>query len=101
MPPIPVWAIGVGFILIIISVTQVVGRFLPPRQGRKFHLKDLGEHAQALEEVQARLSELDQVKQQLSDLEERLDFTERMLAAQRDAQRLSPPKEQGNESPPR
>ncbi len=92
---IPQWAIGVGVILIIISVAQIVGHLVAPesaRRGRKVRFMDPTEHAQALEDVQGRLLELDQLKQRVSELEERLDFAERMLASQRDAQRLGPPK---------
>jgi predicted nuclease with TOPRIM domain len=51
-----------------------------------------GDNTQALEDVQTRLLELDQLRQRMNELEERLDFAERMLASQRDAQRLGPPK---------
>jgi len=92
---IPEWAIGVGLILIIISIAQIVGRVVAPdsaRRGRKVRFMELTDHAQALDEVHARLLELDQLKQRVTELEERLDFAERMLASQRDAQRLGPPK---------
>jgi hypothetical protein len=39
-------------------------------------------------EVEARLLDVDQMRQRLGELEERLDFTERMLAQQREAPRL-------------
>ena len=45
---------------------------------------------QALEDVQARLGELDQVNQRVGELEERLDFAERLLAARHEEQRLGP-----------
>ncbi len=95
---IPGWAIGVGLIMAIIGVTQIVGRLIAPESGqrggklRKIRFMDPTEHAQALEDVESRLLELDQLKQRVNELEERLDFAERMLAAQRDAQRLGPPK---------
>lgn len=38
------------------------------------------------------LDELEQVRQQVSDLGERLDFTERVLAKNRDGERLAPPR---------
>lgn len=38
------------------------------------------------------LSDLDQVRQRLAEVEERLDFTERLLAKDRDASRLAPPR---------
>lgn len=95
---IPGWAIGVGLILVIISLTQVVGRLVAPESGhrekaRKVRFVDPAERAQALEDLESRVLELDQLRQRVTELEERLDFAERMLATQRDAQRLSPPKE--------
>jgi tetrahydromethanopterin S-methyltransferase subunit G len=43
-----------------------------------------------LEDVEARLGELDQLKQRMSELEERVDFAERLLAKQREGLRLGP-----------
>lgn len=48
------------------------------------------EREQMLEKVQARLDELEQLKQRMGELEERLDFAERVIAKQRDANRISP-----------
>jgi len=45
-----------------------------------------------LEGVQTRLGDLEDVQRRLADVEERLDFAERMLAKQRDAERIAPPK---------
>jgi hypothetical protein len=45
------------------------------------------------DEVHARLDELDLLKQRMSELEERVDFVERLLAKQREAQRLDPPQD--------
>ena len=38
------------------------------------------------------LAELDELKRRLSEAEERLDFTERLLAKDRDPSRLAPPR---------
>ena len=82
MTIIPSWAIGVGFILTVFAVAQIVVvklrasvRIPPPAD------PGVGELRQELEAMQGRLG----------DLEERLDFTERLLANQRDAGRLEPP----------
>jgi len=37
------------------------------------------------------LAEVDELKRRLAEAEERLDFTERLLAKDRDAQRVAPP----------
>ncbi|TMD70312.1 MAG: hypothetical protein E6I81_14385 [Chloroflexi bacterium] len=54
---------------------------------------DPTEQGQTLDDVQARLGELDQLTQRMSDLEERVDFAERLLVKQREAQRLGPPQD--------
>ena len=38
------------------------------------------------------LAEVDELKRRLSEIEERLDFTERLLARERDPDRLAPPR---------
>ena len=82
MSIIPSWAIGVGFILTVFAVAQIVVvklrasvRIPPPAD------PGVGELRQELDALQGRLG----------DMEERLDFTERLLASQRDAGRLEPP----------
>lgn len=46
---------------------------------------------QRLEDLEARVGELDAVKERVGQLEERADFTERLLARQREGQRVGPP----------
>jgi hypothetical protein len=104
---IPEWAVGVAFIMLAISV----GHALSGRtsrgvfRGRNASRRDL---AQAMEEVQRRLAEVEEaqrrlasgegegegeaVQTRLGELEERLDFMERMLAKRRDSERLDSPK---------
>jgi len=41
--------------------------------------------------VERLLGEVDELKRRLAEAEERLDFTERLLAKDRDAQRVAPP----------
>ena len=41
-------------------------------------------------ETERLLSEVDSLKERVAELEERLDFAERMLARQRDAERIGP-----------
>jgi hypothetical protein len=79
---IPEWAVGVAVIVFAVALAQIVVvklrvsvRALPAPD------KESGELRQALEAMQNRLGEL----------EERVDFTERLLAAHREADRLEPP----------
>ena len=101
---IPEWAVGVAFIMLAISVGRLLsGRgFQSERpRGRKASWRELGD---AVEDIQRRLRELEdaqrrlgegageEVQSRLSEIEERLDFTERLLAKQKDAERLDAPK---------
>jgi hypothetical protein len=79
---IPEWALGVGVIIIAISIARVAGglfrvstRRLQPSDS------EVGELREAVDAMQNRLGEL----------EERVDFTERLLAKYREADRLGPP----------
>ena len=103
---IPEWAIGVGFIIVATSLASSFGRGLRGRfpdsdrmRGGKVSRRDLGgtlEDVQRrlgeLEDAQRRLGEAPDVQSRLSEIEERLDFAERLLAKQRDGERISPPK---------
>jgi len=99
---IPVWAIGVGFIVLCVGVAQVLVRRLLPADrlpGRRASTRDL---AEMVEQVQRRLAELDdlrkrldeveEMQRRLGEVEERLDFAERLLAKQREGERLAPPR---------
>ncbi len=85
---LPEWAVGVGAVLVLVTVLQVIYVRLMPPEYRRRRLK--GEALQASDDVQSRLAELDEVKQRLGELEERVDFAERLLAKQREAERLGP-----------
>jgi hypothetical protein len=59
------------------------------------HPKDAGgsgEAAALQQEVEGLHEQLHGVRQELSELAERLDFAERLLAKQREGERLGPPK---------
>ena len=104
---IPVWAVGVGFIVVCVAVAQVLARRLIPAD--QLRLADRPrkwrgskrEAAEMLDELQGKLGELDDLRKRLGEveelqrrmgeLEERLDFAERVLAKQREAERLAPP----------
>jgi hypothetical protein len=89
---IPEWAIGIGAILALISVLKVVTARLMPPGHRPRSMRDMmgGETAAEMEEIQARLAEFDELKRRVGELEERLDFAERLLARQREQERLQP-----------
>jgi hypothetical protein len=82
MGPIPVWAIGSAVIIFAIALAQIVvvkmraSSRIPPSSDA-----EIGELRQALDATQNRVGEL----------EERLDFAERLLATHREADRIEPP----------
>jgi hypothetical protein len=81
---IPEWAIGVAFVMVAISVARALSRMLrAPGRAVPSSDNEVGELRQTMDAMQTRLAEL----------EERLDFTERLLAKHREADRLgSPPR---------
>jgi hypothetical protein len=87
---IPEWAVGVAFIMLAISVGKMLsGRGMPSERlrGRNASRREL---AEAMEDVQRRLAQLEEARSKpgeledlqtrLSEVEERLDFAERLLA---------------------
>lgn len=99
---IPEWAIGVGFIILAGSVAKwLTGGFTPSGRlrGRRLHPREIGpaleemqRRLDAIEEGQQRLGAGEDVQGRLNEVEERLDFVERILAKQRESERVTPPK---------
>ena len=80
--------LSIGVIILFVVAGIAVLRLLP-RGSRSRQLKS--EERQMLEDLQTRLGELDELKHRTGELEERVDFAERLLAKQREEQRLGPP----------
>ena len=82
---IPSWAIGTAFVVCVVACAQVVVRRLigstDKSAGQNPTEPDVARFTQALDDMQRRLGEL----------EERMDFAERLLAKERTVERLSPP----------
>lgn len=78
-----------GSIILLVFGAVVVLRYLPKPKSRLVNQPD----HEALEDLQARLGQLDQLQERLSELEERVDFAERLMAKQRDGERLGLPHE--------
>jgi hypothetical protein len=84
---LPEWAMGVG--VIIVAVFGGIGlliRTLPAH----VHKKKADASAALSEELRQRLDELDEMRTRLAEVEERLDFAERLLASHRATDRLPP-----------
>jgi hypothetical protein len=87
----PVLGIGaiITFIVAgIVALRVVASRFPSPRDRARG--LDLAERDQLIEDLQSRVAELEQVKQHVVELEERVDFAERLLAQQRETPRIGP-----------
>jgi septal ring factor EnvC (AmiA/AmiB activator) len=86
---IPDWALGVGVIIIAITAARTLSGMLRMMSTRAA-ARNLTPSDEEISELR---QSLDAVQNRLSEVEERLDFTERLLAKQRDAERLgSPPR---------
>ena len=88
---IPAWAIGVGVIILASSIGKAIMAMggVPPKRKRG----DVGGDGGATDAELARQAEqLEDAQRRLGELEERMDFAERLLAKQRDGERLAPPR---------
>src|SRR3989449_11423571 len=94
---IPEWALGVGFIIVAVSIAKALGgRLGPPNPlgGPRRSRRDLAQAVEDLQkrvgggdDVQTRLDALEDVQGRLANGGERLEFAERNLPKQRDAGR--------------
>ena len=88
--------IGMGAIILFVAAGIVMMRLLTSKITQhelKSRVVDPTERDHILEDVQGRFGELDQLKQRISELEERVDFAERLLSKQREGRRLGPPQD--------
>jgi hypothetical protein len=81
----PVHAAGHALLAILFAFGA---QRLSARQGRD---PLTGEERQVLADLQGRLGELNDLQRRVAELEERVDFAERVLAQTREGQRLGPP----------
>ena len=87
---VPDWATGVAVICVaFFGGVGLMTRVIP--QTRKN--KRLGvEESVRLDALEGKVEDLEQAHRRIAELEERLDFAERMLAKQHDVERLAPPR---------
>jgi hypothetical protein len=86
---IPQWAIGVGVIIFAVAIAQTLARMLRPMADRTVGRIAATSDSETLELRQA----VDALQNRLGEVEERLDFAERLLTKHREADRLgSPPR---------
>ncbi len=72
-----------GFVLLYPLVRALAERLRPRPEAGKEELLGLREEV---------VQELQQMRREVAELGERMDFTERLLAKQREADRLAPPR---------
>ena len=75
-------------IVILVMGGIALLRYLPQARSR-VALPD----AESLTDLQTRVTQLETLQERVGELEERLDFAERLLAKQREAERLPPARE--------
>ena len=80
---------ALGTIISLVFAGLALLRLLPKPKSRVMDQPG----REALEELHARLGQLDQLQERVGELEERVDFAERILAKQREGDRLSPPQD--------
>ena len=80
------WAIGIGIIILAASVGKAFRALSLALASRVPRAGPLADRAAA--DMRA---EVDDMRQRLAELEERVDFTERLLAKHRNGERLAPP----------
>lgn len=76
----PAWAFGVAFIIAALSLRHALPRLLNS-------MAEKNERDKALD-GSASLEEVDELRHRLAEVEERLDFAERMLAQQQEQGKL-------------
>jgi Tfp pilus assembly protein PilO len=80
---------ALGSIIALIFGGVAALRLLPPSKARRLEQRE----REAFAEMEARVAELDQLHHRVAELEERVDFAERLLSKQRDERRLPPAEE--------
>ena len=83
---VPSWALGVVFIILAASLAKSLARMLRLPADR------IGGGGASEAELSRQREALDEVQKRLGELEERVDFAERLLAKQREGERLAPPR---------
>lgn len=82
----PEWAIGIVGIVAVVAVAQIVVARLAGQRGRgRFRGRQNADEPEASHLTHA----LEDVQRRLAELEERVDFHERLLASQKEKDRLA------------
>jgi len=80
--------VSFGAIIVLVFGGLVLLRILPHPKSRVLEQPE----REALDDLRLRLGQLDQLQERVGELEERVDFAERLLANQRESERPGLPK---------
>jgi hypothetical protein len=90
----PLVGMGMG-VLAMFGAYRIVIRWIDRRHERLMAERGAGGASAELQQIRSRVEQLEDVAAQVQDLEERLDFTERVLAQQRERGQLPAGGERG------
>ena len=79
-----------GGTLFLLSISPIGKAFAARMLGKKGPIADDEETAEEVKELRREMDEMRHLPEQLSELGERVDFLERLVAKQREAERLPP-----------
>jgi hypothetical protein len=89
---IPEWALGVGAITFAaFAGIGVMVRLLPPKARQRGQQELQHDQLERFEELERRLADVENSQGRLVELEERVDFAERLLTEKRNPESLPPP----------
>lgn len=87
---IPDWAIGSAFIsAVFFGALGLMIRFMHASRRSRLSQQD----RDLLEALRTKAAEMEELHKRLAEVEERLDFAERLLAQERHVERIAPPTE--------
>jgi chromosome condensin MukBEF ATPase and DNA-binding subunit MukB len=79
-----------GGTLFLLSISPIGKAFAARMLGKKGPIADDDETAEEVKELRREVEDMRHLPEQLSELGERVDFLERLVAKQREAERLPP-----------
>jgi chromosome condensin MukBEF ATPase and DNA-binding subunit MukB len=79
-----------GGTLFLLSISPIGKAFAARMLGKKGPIADDDETAEEVKELRREVDDMRHLPEQLSELGERVDFLERLVAKQREAERLPP-----------
>jgi|GEM_PF-1627110 len=88
---LPQWAIGTAFVVAVLWLASAATRLLRGKGGSTTGLTIFNPASSNAEEVAELRRTIEALQNRLGEVEERLDFTERLLASRHEAEQLGRP----------